>query len=149
MQMVLAKKPAWLPQEEHHIEGICVTDIVTEFFYQVKERYKMEKDCNISCQILVKDFKDPSLSFKLDEVWKRAYDEGRFQFLDGIIYHRTKHTCFMKLTETTLIKTTLHQCHNSLVSGHLSEDRTLKRVKTFSWCPNWRKDVSEYGQTCD
>ena len=24
--------PAWVPQEEHHIEGICVTDIGTEFF---------------------------------------------------------------------------------------------------------------------
>ncbi|MBW0521909.1 hypothetical protein O181_061624 [Austropuccinia psidii MF-1] len=29
--------PAWVPQEEHHIEGICVTDIVTEFFNQAKE----------------------------------------------------------------------------------------------------------------
>ncbi|MBW0570774.1 hypothetical protein O181_110489 [Austropuccinia psidii MF-1] len=29
--------PAWVPQEKHHIEGICVTDIGTEFFNQVKE----------------------------------------------------------------------------------------------------------------
>ncbi|MBW0572733.1 hypothetical protein O181_112448 [Austropuccinia psidii MF-1] len=29
--------PAWVPQEEHHIEGIRVTDIGTEFFNQVKE----------------------------------------------------------------------------------------------------------------
>ncbi|MBW0536549.1 hypothetical protein O181_076264 [Austropuccinia psidii MF-1] len=35
--------PAWVPQEEHHIEGICVTDIGTEFFNQVKESYKMNK----------------------------------------------------------------------------------------------------------
>ncbi|MBW0472849.1 hypothetical protein O181_012564 [Austropuccinia psidii MF-1] len=27
---------AWVPQEEHHIEGICVTDIGTEFFNQVE-----------------------------------------------------------------------------------------------------------------
>ncbi|MBW0537935.1 hypothetical protein O181_077650 [Austropuccinia psidii MF-1] len=26
------ENPAWVPQEEHHIEGICVTDIGTEFF---------------------------------------------------------------------------------------------------------------------
>ncbi|MBW0547776.1 hypothetical protein O181_087491 [Austropuccinia psidii MF-1] len=31
----------------------------------------------------------------------------------------------------------------------ISEDRTLERVKTFSWWPNWRKNVSEYFQTCD
>ncbi|MBW0552230.1 hypothetical protein O181_091945 [Austropuccinia psidii MF-1] len=28
--------PAWVPQEKHHLEGICVTDIGTELFSQVK-----------------------------------------------------------------------------------------------------------------
>ncbi|MBW0558173.1 hypothetical protein O181_097888 [Austropuccinia psidii MF-1] len=40
-------------------------------------------------------------------------------------------------------------CHNNVSAGHHSEDRTLERVKTFSWWPNWKKDVSEYCQTCD
>ncbi|MBW0535034.1 hypothetical protein O181_074749 [Austropuccinia psidii MF-1] len=31
------ENPAWVPQEEHHIEGICVTDIGTELFNQAKE----------------------------------------------------------------------------------------------------------------
>ncbi|MBW0576022.1 hypothetical protein O181_115737 [Austropuccinia psidii MF-1] len=120
------ENPAWVPQEEHHIEGICVTDIGTEFFSQVKESYKIDKNCHILSQLLMKDLKDPSLSSKLDEIWKKAYDEGRFHLLDRILYHRTKHT-----------------------SGHLSEDRTLERVKTCSWWPNWKKDVSEYYQICD
>ncbi|MBW0586569.1 hypothetical protein O181_126284 [Austropuccinia psidii MF-1] len=30
------ENPAWVPQEEHHIEGICVTNIGTEFFNQFK-----------------------------------------------------------------------------------------------------------------
>ncbi|MBW0542090.1 hypothetical protein O181_081805 [Austropuccinia psidii MF-1] len=38
----------------------------------------------------------------------------------------------------------LHECLDSVAAGHLSEDRTLERVKTFSWWPNWKKDVSEY-----
>ncbi|MBW0548826.1 hypothetical protein O181_088541 [Austropuccinia psidii MF-1] len=67
--------PAWLPQEEHHIEGICVTEIGTEFFNQVKESYKIDKNCHILGQLLMKDCKDPSLSSKLDETWKMAYDE--------------------------------------------------------------------------
>ncbi|MBW0593794.1 hypothetical protein O181_133509 [Austropuccinia psidii MF-1] len=29
--------PAWVPQEEHHIEGLCVTDIGPEFFIQLKK----------------------------------------------------------------------------------------------------------------
>ncbi|MBW0502812.1 hypothetical protein O181_042527 [Austropuccinia psidii MF-1] len=65
------ENPAWVPQEGHHIEGIYVTYIVTELFNQVKESYKMEKNCHILCQILMKDCKDPPLSSKLDEKWKK------------------------------------------------------------------------------
>ncbi|MBW0532586.1 hypothetical protein O181_072301 [Austropuccinia psidii MF-1] len=57
---------AWVPQEEHHIEGIFITDIGTEFFNQIKESYKMDKNCHILCKLLMKDWKDPSLSLKLD-----------------------------------------------------------------------------------
>ncbi|MBW0523867.1 hypothetical protein O181_063582 [Austropuccinia psidii MF-1] len=55
----------------------------------------------------------------------------------------------MTLTDRTLINTILHECHDSVASGHLSEDRTLERVKACSSLPNWRKVVSEYFQTCD
>ncbi|MBW0516201.1 hypothetical protein O181_055916 [Austropuccinia psidii MF-1] len=58
--------PEWVPQEGHHIKGICVTDIGTEFFKQVEDRYKMDKNFHILCQLLMKDCKDPSLSSKLD-----------------------------------------------------------------------------------
>ncbi|MBW0475002.1 hypothetical protein O181_014717 [Austropuccinia psidii MF-1] len=51
--------PAWVLQEEHHIKGICVTDIGTEFFNKVKESYNMDRSCHILCQLLMKDFKDP------------------------------------------------------------------------------------------
>ncbi|MBW0500883.1 hypothetical protein O181_040598 [Austropuccinia psidii MF-1] len=91
------ENPAWEPQEEHHIEGISATDIGTEFFNQVKESYKMNKNCHTLCQLLMKDCKDQSLSSKLNEIWKKAYDEGRFHLLDVILYHRTKHTCVMTL----------------------------------------------------
>ncbi|MBW0518192.1 hypothetical protein O181_057907 [Austropuccinia psidii MF-1] len=140
---------AWVPQEEHHIEGICVTEIGTEFFNQVKESYKIDKNCHILSQLLMEDCKDPALSSKLDKIWKRAFDEGRFHLLDGNLHHRTKHKCVMALTESTLINTSLHECHNSVAAGHLSEDRTLERVKSYSWWPNWKKGVSEYFQTCD
>ncbi|MBW0503701.1 hypothetical protein O181_043416 [Austropuccinia psidii MF-1] len=109
----------------------------------------MDKNCHILFQILMKYWKDPSLSSKIDEGWKKAYDEGRFHLLDGVLCHRTKHTCVMSLTDRTLINSILHECHNSAVSGHLSEDRILERVKKFSWLQNWRKDVAEYFQTCD
>ncbi|MBW0525637.1 hypothetical protein O181_065352 [Austropuccinia psidii MF-1] len=80
----------------------------------------------------MKDCKDPSLSSKLDETCKNAYYEGRFHLLDGILYHRTKHTCVMASTDRTLISTILHECHDSVAAGQLSEDRTLERVEICS-----------------
>ncbi|MBW0503618.1 hypothetical protein O181_043333 [Austropuccinia psidii MF-1] len=50
--------PTWVPQEEHHIEGICVTDIGTEFLNQVEESYEMDRNCHILCQLLMKECKD-------------------------------------------------------------------------------------------
>ncbi|MBW0473478.1 hypothetical protein O181_013193 [Austropuccinia psidii MF-1] len=55
----------------------------------------------------------------------------------------------MALTDRNLINTILHECHDIVAVGHLSEERTLERVETCSWWPNWKKDVSEYFQTCD
>ncbi|MBW0498159.1 hypothetical protein O181_037874 [Austropuccinia psidii MF-1] len=143
------ENPAWVPEEEHPIEGICVTYIGTEFFNKVTGSYKMDKNYHILFQLLMQDNKDPSLSSKLDEIQQKAHDEGGFHLLDDILYHRNKHTCVMTLTDRTLINTILHECHDSVASGHLSEDRNLERAKTCSWWPNWKKDVAEYFQTCD
>ncbi|MBW0494392.1 hypothetical protein O181_034107 [Austropuccinia psidii MF-1] len=130
------ENPALVPQEEHHIEGICVTDIGIEFFNQANKSYKLDKNFHSVCQLLMKYCKDPSLSSKLDEIWKEAYDEGRFHLLDGILYHRTKHTCVMALTDKNLSNTILHEFHYSVAARNLSEDRTLERVKTCSMWPN-------------
>ncbi|MBW0484767.1 hypothetical protein O181_024482 [Austropuccinia psidii MF-1] len=98
----------WVSQEEHHIEGICVTDIGTEFFNQVEECYKIYKNCHVLYHLLMKYCKESSLSSELNEIWKKAYDEGIFHLIDRILYHRTKHTCVMALTNKTLIKSIQH-----------------------------------------
>ncbi|MBW0561787.1 hypothetical protein O181_101502 [Austropuccinia psidii MF-1] len=97
----------------------------------------------------MKDCKDLSLKSKLDEIWKKAYDEGRFHLFDGILYHRTKHTCVMTSSDRTLISTILYEFHYSVASGHLSENKTPERVKTCFWWSNWRNNFAEYCQTCD
>ncbi|MBW0476516.1 hypothetical protein O181_016231 [Austropuccinia psidii MF-1] len=107
----------------------------------------MDKNCHVLCQLLIKNCKEPLLSSKLDEIWKKSYDDG--DPLDRILYHRAQHTFCMTLKERTLIKTIENEFNDGVVSGHLSEDRTLERVKTCSWWPNWRNDVAEYCQTCD
>ncbi|MBW0536823.1 hypothetical protein O181_076538 [Austropuccinia psidii MF-1] len=124
--------PAYVPLEvepQIPIEGTNITDIGTNFFEEVRGFYKKDKDCHILTSLLDKDCKDTSLVNALDEVWKNSYSEGRFHLFDGIIYHRTKHSCVMTLCSRLLINTILHECHDSIYSGHLSEDRTLEKVK--------------------
>ncbi|MBW0572155.1 hypothetical protein O181_111870 [Austropuccinia psidii MF-1] len=106
-------------------------------------------NCSILCQLLSKYCKENSLIHALDEVWRKSYDEGRFHLLDGIIYHRTKHTCVLTVVDRSLINLVLKECHESPFSGHWAEDRTREKVKTCIWWPMWQKDVSEYCKTCD
>ncbi|MBW0573617.1 hypothetical protein O181_113332 [Austropuccinia psidii MF-1] len=80
---------------------------------------------------------------------EESYDEGRFHLLDGIIYHRTKHTCVMTVVDRSLINLVLKECHDSPFSGNLSEDRTREKVKTCIWWPMCQKDAAEYCKTCD
>ncbi|MBW0571362.1 hypothetical protein O181_111077 [Austropuccinia psidii MF-1] len=144
--------PAYVPLEAEPqipIEGINITDIGVEFFEEVRESYKQDTNFHILTSLLDKDCKDTSLVNALDEVWKNSYSEGRFHLFDGINYHRTKHSCVMTLCIRFLINTILHECHDSIYSGHLSEDRTLEKVKKCEWWPSWRKETIEYFHTCD
>ncbi|MBW0462805.1 hypothetical protein O181_002520 [Austropuccinia psidii MF-1] len=113
------ENPEWVPREENHIEGICVTDIGTELLNKAKESYMMKNSCHILCELSIKHFKDSFLFAKIDEIWKKAYDEGIFHLLDGLLYHRTKHSGVMTLEDIFLISTILHGFHDSVVSGHL------------------------------
>ncbi|MBW0525358.1 hypothetical protein O181_065073 [Austropuccinia psidii MF-1] len=103
--------PAYVPLEAEPqitIEGINTTDIGTEFFEGLRESYKQDKNCHNLTSLLDKDCKDKCLVNALDEAWKNSYSEGRCHLFDGIIYHRTKHSCVMTLCSRLLINTILH-----------------------------------------
>ncbi|MBW0553673.1 hypothetical protein O181_093388 [Austropuccinia psidii MF-1] len=144
--------PAYVPEEafpQIPIEGISVTDLNTTFFEEVRNSYTQDTNCSILCQLLDKECKENSLMHALDEIWKKSSYEGRFHLLNGIIYHRTKHTCVMTVVERSLINLVLKQCHYSPFSGHLFEDRTREEIKPCIWWPMWQKDVAEYCKSCD
>ncbi|MBW0564566.1 hypothetical protein O181_104281 [Austropuccinia psidii MF-1] len=137
--------PSYVPEEaspQIPIEGISVTDLYTTFFEELRNSYTQDKNCSILCQSLNKNCKDNPLILALDELWKKSYDEGRFHLLYGIFYHRTKHTCVMKVVNRSLINLVLKKCHDSPFSGHLFEDRTREKVKTCIWWLMWQKDVA-------
>ncbi|MBW0580072.1 hypothetical protein O181_119787 [Austropuccinia psidii MF-1] len=87
--------PAYVPLEAEPqilIEGSNITDIGTEFFEEVRESYKQDRNCHILTSLLDKDCNNTSLVNVLDEVWKNSYSEERFHLFVGIIHHRTKQT---------------------------------------------------------
>ncbi|MBW0559898.1 hypothetical protein O181_099613 [Austropuccinia psidii MF-1] len=55
----------------------------------------------------------------------------------------------MTLCSRLLINTILHEFHDSIYSGHLSEDRKLAILKNCAWWPSWRKETIDYCHTCD
>ncbi|MBW0482989.1 hypothetical protein O181_022704 [Austropuccinia psidii MF-1] len=55
----------------------------------------------------------------------------------------------MTVLDRSLINLLIKECHDSPFSGHLSEDRTRKKIKTCIWWPIWQRDVSEYCKSCD
>ncbi|MBW0556789.1 hypothetical protein O181_096504 [Austropuccinia psidii MF-1] len=144
--------PAYVPtgaEPQIPIEGINITDFGTEFFEEVRESYKLNKNCHILTPLLHKGCKDASLANSLEDIWKTTYDNWRFHLFDGNLYPRSKHTCVMVLCSRMLIHKMLLECHDKICSGHLSEDRTIERIKTCAWWPSWRKDVIEYCHSCD
>ncbi|MBW0536576.1 hypothetical protein O181_076291 [Austropuccinia psidii MF-1] len=56
------------------IEGINITDVGTEFFEEVRESYKKNKNCHIITALLDKDCKDVHLSNSLDDILKTYLD---------------------------------------------------------------------------
>ncbi|MBW0502004.1 hypothetical protein O181_041719 [Austropuccinia psidii MF-1] len=137
--------PAYGPKEaspQIPIEVISVKDLNTTFLEEVRNSYTQDKNCRILCQLLTKDCKDNSLIHALNEIWKKTCDEGRFHLLDGIIYHRTKHTCVMTVVERSLINLVLKECHDIPFPGHLSEDRTRENIKTCIWWPMWQSTAN-------
>ncbi|MBW0507194.1 hypothetical protein O181_046909 [Austropuccinia psidii MF-1] len=131
------------------IEGIDITDVGTEFLEEVRDSYKLNRNCHILTSLLDKDCKDAALANSLDDIWNTSYDNGRFHLFDGILYHRYKHTCVMVLCSRLLINKLFLEFHDNIYSGHLSEDRTMERIKPCAWWPSWRKDVIEYCHSCD
>ncbi|MBW0565688.1 hypothetical protein O181_105403 [Austropuccinia psidii MF-1] len=65
------ENPAYVPTGAEHqipIEGINITDVGTEFFEEVRESYKQDKNCHILTALLDKDCKDAALANSLDDI---------------------------------------------------------------------------------
>ena len=82
--------PAWDEEtdvRELPMMGVDISDLAESFWEQVRQSYAQKKNIVTLLDILKWDNKNMSLIESLDEPWKRAYKEGRFELVDQILYH--------------------------------------------------------------
>ncbi|MBW0468652.1 hypothetical protein O181_008367 [Austropuccinia psidii MF-1] len=123
------KNDAYLPEEEFTqipIEGNGATYLKTTSIEEARSSYTQEKNFRILFQFNSQDSKDNSLIHSLEEILRTPSDEGIFNLLDGIIYHRTTHTCVLKIVDRSLINLVMKEFHYRAFSRNIPEDRTRK-----------------------
>ncbi|MBW0484478.1 hypothetical protein O181_024193 [Austropuccinia psidii MF-1] len=80
------------------------------------------------------------LESQLEEPWLRDYNNNKRFLIDGFLYHREKHTSALTIVDRDHISFILQEFHDCPYVGHISEDRTKKRVASTAWWPKWEQD---------
>ncbi|MBW0500712.1 hypothetical protein O181_040427 [Austropuccinia psidii MF-1] len=134
--------PDYVPENaepQTSIEGINITGVGTEFFEEVRENYKKDKNFHILNSLLENFFKDTALDNSFNDIRKTSYDNGMLHLFDGILYYRSKHTCVMVLCSRMFLNTILLECHDKIYSGNLSEGRKMEKINKCAWWLSWRR----------
>ncbi|MBW0551405.1 hypothetical protein O181_091120 [Austropuccinia psidii MF-1] len=91
---------------ETPILRILSAEMHNEFFNEVMNTYAKHKQCGILLKLLQQKYKSPELESQLEKPWLRDYKDNKFLLIDGLIYHREKHTSAL---------TIIHRDHISLI----------------------------------
>ncbi|MBW0587144.1 hypothetical protein O181_126859 [Austropuccinia psidii MF-1] len=128
---------------ETPILGIKSSELNTEFFNGVMKTHSKHEQCGILLQLLQQKYSSPELESQLEEPWLRDYKDKKFFLIDGLLYHREKHTSALTVVDRDHISLILQECHDCHYMGHMSEDRTKERVASTAWWPKWEQELSE------
>ncbi|MBW0483288.1 hypothetical protein O181_023003 [Austropuccinia psidii MF-1] len=77
---------------ETPILGISSIELNNELFSAVIKTYAKHKQCGILLQLLQQNYSSPELEFQLKGPWLRDYEDKKSFLIDGLLYHREKHT---------------------------------------------------------
>ncbi|MBW0464275.1 hypothetical protein O181_003990 [Austropuccinia psidii MF-1] len=134
---------------ETPILGISSSELHNELFSAVMKTYVKHQQCGRLFQLLQQKYRSPELESQLEELRLRDYKENKFLLIDGLLYHREKHTSALAIVDRDQISLILQECHDCPHMGHMSEDRTKGRVESTAWWPKWEQELSEYIDTCE
>ncbi|MBW0493280.1 hypothetical protein O181_032995 [Austropuccinia psidii MF-1] len=134
---------------ETPILGISSSELDNEFFNAVMKTYEKQKQCGILLQLLYQMYRSPELESQIEEPWLRDYKDNKSFLIDGLLYHREKHTSALTIIDRDHISLILQECHECPHMGHMSEDRTTERVASTALWPKLEQELSEYINTCE
>ncbi|MBW0580554.1 hypothetical protein O181_120269, partial [Austropuccinia psidii MF-1] len=134
---------------ETPILGRSSSELHNEFFSAVLKSYAKHKQYGILLHLLQQKYRSPDLESQLEELWLRAYKDDKFFLVDGLLYHREKHTSALTVVDRNHISLMLQECHDCPYMGHMSEHRTKERVASTALWPKWEQELSEYINTCE
>ena len=145
------ENPAYVPENEDifPILGIHVCDLDKAFYDNVKSSYKSNCELLKLVEILSNNNCHPELISSLPDKLMDQYKKGKFTLLDELLYYRHIHSSVLVLCDKDVIKNIMFECHDNINSGHLSEERTIERIRQTAWWIDWKKQVHEYIQTCE
>ncbi|MBW0493549.1 hypothetical protein O181_033264 [Austropuccinia psidii MF-1] len=128
---------------ETPILGISSSELHTEFFNTVMKTYAKHKQCGIFLQLLQQKYRRPQLEYQLEEPWLRDYKDNKSFLIDGLLYHRWKHTSALTIIDRENISLLLQECHDCPYMGHMSEARTKERVVRTALWPKCKQELGE------
>ncbi|MBW0483173.1 hypothetical protein O181_022888 [Austropuccinia psidii MF-1] len=138
------------PEErETPILGLSSSELHNEFLKAVMKTYAKHNQCRLLLKILQQNYSSPELEAQLEEPLLRDYKDNKFFLIDGLLYHRGKHTSALTVIDRDHISLILQEFHHCPYMGHMSEDRTKERVARTARCPKWEQELSEYISTCE
>ncbi|MBW0494450.1 hypothetical protein O181_034165 [Austropuccinia psidii MF-1] len=124
---------------ETPIFGIRSSELHNEFLKAVMMTYAKHKQCGILFHLLQQKYRSPELESQLEEPWLRNYKDNKPFLIDGLLYHRERHTSALTIIDRDHISLILQECHACPYMGHMIEDRTKGRVASTAWWPKWEQ----------
>ncbi|MBW0550994.1 hypothetical protein O181_090709 [Austropuccinia psidii MF-1] len=129
--------------------GISSSEMHNDFFSAVLKSYSKHKQCGILLQLLQQKYRSSELESQLEEPWLRAYKDKKLFLIDGLLYHREKHTSALTVVDRDHNSLIPQECHDCPYMGHMRKDRTKERVASTPLWPKKEQELSEYINTCE
>ncbi|MBW0533965.1 hypothetical protein O181_073680 [Austropuccinia psidii MF-1] len=79
-------------RKETPILGIGSSELHNEHFSAARKTYSKHKQRGIFLKLLQQKYRSPELESQLEEPCLRDYKDKKFFLIDGLLYHREKHT---------------------------------------------------------